>query len=223
MLEKMLGEYIEPVAHSLQVSFHEEKIRTGSNEYNQKNIESFRKSIQELDTQYGFDIRSEIRAFEQERIGKGLRDISREDLSREMGQRILLTLSKHHPIPDGTHLFNTIRNGNLSERSKIGKRTETILHDGTKKDAVDILLAYHKVIVSFQGTEKEIRESESMATSNGIISNVASTVKNVLGIDQLKSEFDYLKSEDIEKKLQESSLGDMVIMAGQLAQIIPFA
>ena len=40
-------------------------------------------------------------------------------------------------------------------------------------------------------------------------------------MDQLKSQFDYLEPEDIEKKMKDSSLSDLIIIMGQLAQLPP--
>jgi hypothetical protein len=40
-------------------------------------------------------------------------------------------------------------------------------------------------------------------------------------MEQLRSEFDYLDAENIEKKMKEASLADMVIMMTQLATIVP--
>jgi hypothetical protein len=46
-------------------------------------------------------------------------------------------------------------------------------------------------------------------------------MKNKLGMDQLKSEFDHLTPENIEAKMKSASMADMVIMVTQLAQVIP--
>ena len=46
-------------------------------------------------------------------------------------------------------------------------------------------------------------------------------MKDAVGMEGLKSEFDHLKSEDIEKKMKNASLADFVIMGTQLAQIAP--
>jgi hypothetical protein len=59
-----------------------------------------------------------------------------------------------------------------------------------------------------------MRES---ALSNG----VSSRVKNIMGIDQLKSEFSYLKPDNLEAKLQGKSLADIIIIVTQLAQLAP--
>lgn len=40
-------------------------------------------------------------------------------------------------------------------------------------------------------------------------------------MEQLKSEFDYIEPEQIEKKLKEASLSDLIILLGQLAQLPP--
>lgn len=45
--------------------------------------------------------------------------------------------------------------------------------------------------------------------------------KNILGMDQLKNRFDHLEPKDIERKIKESSLADLVIMVGQIAQLPP--
>jgi hypothetical protein len=46
-------------------------------------------------------------------------------------------------------------------------------------------------------------------------------MKNKFGMDQLRSEFDHLSPENIEAKMKNASLADMIIMATQLAQIMP--
>jgi hypothetical protein len=40
-------------------------------------------------------------------------------------------------------------------------------------------------------------------------------------MEQLRSEFDHLDAENMDKKMKEASLADMVIMATQLATIAP--
>lgn len=217
ILDKTIGEYIEPVAYSLQASFSDEKAKVGTYEFHKDNLEKFSDTLQDLDKAYGLNISSEIRTFTQKRLDGWLGDLAREDLYREMGQRMVLALHKQHPIADGRRVIELIQNGNLTTRAKNGRFTEVILADGARADIVDIVLAYKKGITAFQWTEQEIREASTVALSDGVM---AST-KRVLWMEQLKSQFDYLEPEDIEKKIKESSLSDLIIMMWQLAQLPP--
>ncbi|MDD2916640.1 MAG: hypothetical protein PHH70_02210 [Candidatus Gracilibacteria bacterium] len=219
ILEETIGKYIEPVAYSLVSAFNEEKTRVGSIEYGKKNLDAFNKNIGSLDTLYGLDIVGEIRTFQAERIKKGLGDISREDLYREMGQKIVAGMNKRKAIPDARRVSEFIRNGNLTDNSKGRRLTEASLPDGSKKDIVDIVLEYKKSITSFQGTESESREIRATA----IADDVFAKAKKGLGMEQLKSEFDHLKPTDIEAKMKGKSFADMVIIATQLAQLAPIA
>lgn len=70
ILDKTIGEYIEPVAYSLQASFSDEKAKIGGYEFHKDNLENFSDKIQDLDKTYGLSIASEIRTFTQKRLEK---------------------------------------------------------------------------------------------------------------------------------------------------------
>ena len=89
--------------------------------------------------------------------------------------------------------------------------------DGKKIDGATLLLKYFESVDQFQGTEREIRETRESALSNG----VSSRVKNIMGTDQLKNEFCYLKPDNLEAKLKGKSLADIIIIVTQLAQLAP--
>lgn len=78
-------------------------------------------------------------------------------------------------------------------------------------------MEYKEAINTFQGTEREVRDARSTALSDSF----GSKMKNAVGMEGLKSEFDHLKSTEIEQKMKNASLADFVIMGTQLAQIAP--
>lgn len=70
ILEKTMGEYVEPAAFGLRTAFVDEKAKRGDNEYSKGNLDRFGEHIRKLDTAYGLDVASELRALEQERTRK---------------------------------------------------------------------------------------------------------------------------------------------------------
>lgn len=52
-------------------------------------------------------------------------------------------------------------------------------------------------------------------------SGVSSKAKELFGMERLKSNYDYLKPENLEAKMKSASLADMAIIATQLVQLAP--
>ena len=81
----------------------------------------------------------------------------------------------------------------------------------------DIIEDYRKIHATWQGAEHELRDTCDTAIAETAIAKT----KSALHMDQLRSEFDHIKPEDIEKKIKESSMADMAIMITNIAQVVP--
>lgn len=216
ILDKNIREYIEPVSKSLMVTFSESQKQIGITQYHEKTLNTFQKNISLLDKKYGIDAMAEIDKITKDTKRNTGGDISREDLYRKIGMYIVNALNKKNPIPLGYHIQGIIKNGRLGQWSKQGKWTEAITPSGPK-DIVDIVLEYGQIIWKFERTEWEIRETRSIALATG----VSTDIKNILWMDQLKSEFDHITPENVEKKLKNASFADTVILITQLTQLTP--
>ncbi len=216
ILDKNIREYIEPVSKSLVVAFSESQKQIGITQYHEKTLNTFQKNISLLDKKYGIDAIAEIDKITKDTKWNTGGDISREDLYRKIGMYVVNALNKKNPIPLGYHIQGIIKNGRLGQWSKQGKWTEAITPSGPK-DIVDIVLEYGQIIWKFERTEWEIRETRSIALATG----VSTDIKNILWMDQLKSEFDHITPENVEKKLKNASFADTVILMTQLTQLTP--
>jgi hypothetical protein len=216
ILGETIGNYVEPAALGLVSAFSDEKRKVGTTEYHANTLDAFRGKIGTLDAKYGVDIGSEIEGIARDFKKNASGDISREDLYREAGTRLVRQLDARQRIPQANRILELIRNGTLTERAKFGKQTEAGTPNGPK-DAVDIVLEYRTAILTFQKTETEIRTAKDVAVATGPVA----TAKQWLGMDRIKNEFDSLRPESIDMKIRNASLSDMVIMAVQLSQLSP--
>ncbi len=91
--------------------------------------------------------------------------------------------------------------------------------NGKTINIIEAFQQYHRVISQASATEGEAREIRSTALDT----SMTSRVKEAFSMDQLKSEFDRIKPADIQARLKGKSLADMVIIATQLAQLVPVA
>ncbi len=205
ILTETIGKYIEPAVLGLQESFSTEKqIQLSTGSFHRETFASTQTSLRALDAKYGFDFANGV-TVEGFLNGQGG---GREKFLEQIQAGLL---QKH---PNGIFLGQMMKNGVVSPAIRKGAEIE--LH-GKKINVVDAFLEYKNTILQGRGKESEIRETRNIASNTGL----SSEIKKVVGSEQLKSEFSYLKSGAIEGKIKSASIADMVIMGTQLAQMAP--
>jgi hypothetical protein len=118
ILDETLSKYVEPTTHGLLTAFADEKKKVGSTEYHRNTLNTFHTSIASLDAKYAVNMSEVIKAIAKDMKRNANGDISREDLYREVGIRLVDILDKKQRIPQANFIKEQIKNGNLTERSK---------------------------------------------------------------------------------------------------------
>jgi hypothetical protein len=205
ILTQTIGKYAEPAAYWLVQAFSKgNQTEQSKGVFHKETFESTQQKLQALDLKYGMNF--------------GSNDSVQGFLNGENGAREIFLkkiegglLAKH---PNGVWLGSMLRNWVVSPAIRAGAE---VVVAGKTINIVDAFTEYRSVVRSGRQREGEVRETRSVALNQG----VGADIQKKIWMDQIKSEFDYLKSANIESKVRSASVGDMVIMGTQLLQMAP--
>jgi hypothetical protein len=205
ILMQTIGAYAEPAAYWLVQAFSKEaQTIESTGTFNRETFESTQQKLRALDLKYGMNF--------------GSTDSVQGFLSGEGGAREVFLkkiegglLAKH---PNGVWLGSMIRNGVVSPKIRDGADVTVA---GKTINVIDAYIEYRSIVQAGRKREEEVREARSVGLSQWI----GADIKRKIWVDQIKSEFYYLKPENIESKVRSANVSDMVIMGTQLLQMAP--
>lgn len=206
ILTETIWKYITPVALWLNEVFSAEKLIQKDGEFfHKETLKKTEQSLQVLDQKYWFDFSPRTTEF----LWDKNKD-TRTEFLKLIQDRLL---SQH---PNGIWLGQMIKNGNVT--SLTAKDAE-VTYGGKKINVIQVYMDYRRVIQSWRAIEGEVRDTRAIALADGVISKM----KNWLGMEQLKSEFDFLEWDNLANKMKNASIADTIILITQFATVAPIA
>lgn len=210
ILMETIGNYITPVAIWLLEAFDAEKLLEKDGEFfHKETLKKTEQYLQKLDQKYWFSFSPDA-----SRFLRNPNNNARTEFLKLIQKGIL---SKH---PNGLQIEQMIKNAPssvLTDKNSSLRKGADIDFWWKKINIIDAYREYTTVISSWQAIEREVRTTRAIALADWVISKM----KNWLGMEQLKSEFDYLEWDDLANKMKNASIADTIILITQFATIAP--
>ena len=251
IIQENLAKYVAPTAHSLVVIYTAPTHQHGERRYHRENFEEFDKKLPAfysdiwvLDTRYGLDISQVVKDFFQSEYSYWYRDAEKKKevfLGKEMGKGLLenyreqlqnIKIVRHWKEKNAYDALKLafVEDQWMQALSGFNWKLNITWENGEKIDFLTLWRQYTGVLGTHSETfrkfnvfQDEFREARLRAEDDDAWAWARRASQTIFSVDHLKSSFDELKPDDVERKIDSASFPDLVIIGFQLSQLVPWA